>query len=59
MFSEFVLAKYNTILDVLNNFDLYASRVAYTGDKVYFTEKSHFAQKIYGIEYVLNYLFFN
>lgn len=42
---QFVLAKYNTKLDVLNNFDMYPSRLCYDGNKVYMTSKAHFAYK--------------
>lgn len=42
---QFVLCKFNTVHDILNNFDLPASRVAYTGNDVLFTESSYFAYK--------------
>jgi len=42
---QFILCKYNSKLDVLNSFDMYPSRVCYDGNKVYMTQKAHFAYK--------------
>ena len=42
---QFILAKYNKIEDVLQNFDIYPSRVAYDGKDTYFTDKSAYAYK--------------
>ena len=42
---QFILKKNNDILDVLNSFDLYPSRVAYDGKNVYFTPNAHLAYK--------------
>ncbi|AYV83944.1 MAG: hypothetical protein Hyperionvirus14_33 [Hyperionvirus sp.] len=42
---QFIMCKYNAIQDILNSFDLFPSKVAYDGQRVYFTEKSLIAYR--------------
>lgn len=42
---QFIMAKFDSISDVLANFDLPACKVAYDGTNVLFTEASHYAYK--------------
>ena len=42
---QFILAKFNTKLDVLKRFDMDPSKVCYDGRNVFMTPKSHFAYK--------------
>ena len=42
---QFVLTSYMDILSVLNAFDMYPSRVAYDGEKVYMTPMAHMAYR--------------
>ena len=42
---QFILINYNSTLDLLNTFDLSASKVVYDGKTVYFTESSYFSFK--------------
>jgi hypothetical protein len=42
---QFVMCKYNTICDLLNQFDMGASQVAYDGQDVYFTYNGYISYK--------------
>ena len=37
---QLIMCKYSSILDILKSFDMFPSKVAFDGTKVYFTEKS-------------------
>ncbi len=42
---QFIMAKYNSINDVLSRFDISPSRVAYDGKEVYFNQSSYMSYK--------------
>lgn len=42
---QFILAKYNAIENILDNFDMYPCRVAFDGKTTFMTPKSYFAYK--------------
>jgi len=42
---QFIMVEYEKINDIFHHFDMYPSRVAFDGDKVYMTDKSAYAFK--------------